>query len=167
MCCYRHTLAQVIVDKIIAIFKKNNNLIEMENQNLEEKKEEQWHTGPNRSNFNQQQNQYGNQQNNYQNGNYQQSPPYIQEANSKKILAGILAIFLGHLGIHKFVLGYNTEGIILLVLGLVGYLTACILIGYFVLAATTIIGLVEGIIYLTKSDADFHNIYIRNKKTWF
>ncbi len=163
----KEKLAQVIVDKIIAIFKKNNNLIEMENQNLEEKKEEQWHTGPNRSSFNQQQNQYGNQQNNYQNGNYQQSPPYIQEANSKKILAGILAIFLGHLGIHKFVLGYNTEGIILLVLGLVGYLTACILIGYFVLAATTIIGLVEGIIYLTKSDADFHNIYIRNKKTWF
>ncbi len=164
----KEKLAQVIVDKIIAIFNKNNNLIVMENQNSEERKEEQWHTGRTQSNFNQQQNQYNDQQNYYQQQNqYHQSPPYIQEANSKKILAGILAIILGHLGIHKFVLGYNTEGIILLVLGLVGYVTACFLIGYFILAATTIIGLVEGIIYLTKSDIDFYNTYIRNRKPWF
>ncbi len=163
----KEKLAQVIVDKIIAIFKKNNNLMTMENQNSDERKEEQWHTGPNPSNFNQQQNQYGNQQSNYQQQNNYQSSNNLQDANSKKMLAGILAIILGHLGIHKFVLGYNTEGIILLVLGLAGYLTACFLIGYFILAATTIIGLVEGIIYLTKSDEEFYNTYIRNRKTWF
>lgn len=163
----KEKLAQVIVDKIIAIFKKNNNLIAMENQNSEERKEEQWHTGPNPSNFNQQQNQYGNQQNNYQNNNYQAPPSYIQDANSKKILAGILAIFLGHLGIHKFVLGYNTEGIILLIMGLVGYVTACFIVGYFVLFVAGVIGLIEGIIYLTKSDEDFFNTYIRNRKPWF
>lgn len=163
----KEKLAQVIVDKIIAIFKKNNNLIAMENQNSEERKEEQWHTGPNPSYFNQQQNQYGNQQNNYQNNNYQAPPSYIQDANSKKILAGILAIFLGHLGIHKFVLGYNTEGIILLIMGLVGYVTACFIIGYFVLFVAGVIGLIEGIIYLTKSDEDFFNTYIRNRKPWF
>lgn len=159
----KEKLAQVIVDKIIAIFKKNNNFIAMENQNSEERKEEQWHTGPNPSNFNQQQNQYGNQQNN----NYQAPPSYIQDANSKKILAGILAIFLGHLGIHKFVLGYNTEGIILLIMGLVGYVTACFIVGYFVLFVAGVIGLIEGIIYLTKSDEDFFNTYIRNRKPWF
>lgn len=163
----KEKLAQVIVDKIIAIFKKNNNVIAMENQNSEERKEEQWHTGPNPSNFNQQQNQYGNQQNNYQNNNYQAPPSYIQDANSKKILAGILAIFLGHLGIHKFVLGYNTEGIILLIMGLVGYVTACFIVGYFVLFVAGVIGLIEGIIYLTKSDEDFFNTYIRNRKPWF
>ncbi|MEG0916437.1 MAG: NINE protein [Myroides sp.] len=139
----------------------------MENQNSEGRKEEQWHTGPNPSNFNQQQNQYGNQQNNYQNNNYQAPPSYIQDANSKKILAGILAIFLGHLGIHKFVLGYNTEGIILLIMGLVGYVTACFIVGYFVLFVAGVIGLIEGIIYLTKSDEDFFNTYIRNRKPWF
>ncbi|WP_240453361.1 MULTISPECIES: TM2 domain-containing protein [unclassified Flavobacterium] len=114
----------------------------------------------------QQNNPYGNQQNQYQQA-YQQQPAYIQEANSKKILAGILAIILGHIGVHKFVLGYNTEGIILLTLGIAGYVTACFVIGYFILFATGIIGLVEGIIYLTKSDEDFYNTYMRNRKPWF
>ena len=31
----------------------------------------------------------------------------------------------------------------------------------------SIIGLVEGIIYLTKSDADFYQTYIVDKKEWF
>jgi hypothetical protein len=34
--------------------------------------------------------------------------------SNKKILAGVLAILLGALGIHKFILGYNKEGIIYL-----------------------------------------------------
>ena len=98
---------------------------------------------------------------------YHYQPNPYQEANSKKILAGILALFLGHLGIHKFVLGYNNEGIILLVLGLIGYATACLLVGYIILFVTGIIGLVEGIIYLTKSDQDFYHTYIQHKKPWF
>lgn len=98
---------------------------------------------------------------------YQSPPPYLQDANGKKILAGVLAIVLGHLGIHKFVLGYNNEGIIMLVLGLLGYVTACFIIGYFILLATGIIGLIEGIIYLTRTDQDFFNTYIKNRKPWF
>ncbi|MGB2761195.1 MAG: NINE protein, partial [Maribacter stanieri] len=38
---------------------------------------------------------------------------------NKKILAGILAIVIGSLGIHKFILGYQKEGIIMLVVTLV------------------------------------------------
>lgn len=30
-----------------------------------------------------------------------------------------------------------------------------------------IIGLIEGIIYLTRSPADFERIYVRNKRGWF
>jgi hypothetical protein len=30
-----------------------------------------------------------------------------------------------------------------------------------------IIGLIEGIIYLTKSDQEFRNVYVNNKKEWF
>jgi len=73
----------------------------------------------------------------------------------KKILAGILGIVVGGFGVHKFVLGYTTEGIIQLVITLV----TC--------GAGSIIGLVEGIIYLTKSDEDFVRTYIQNKKGWF
>jgi TM2 domain-containing membrane protein YozV len=77
----------------------------------------------------------------------------------KKIVAGICGILLGALGVHKFILGYNTEGIILLLATL---LTCGI--GSMV---TSIIGLVEGIIYLTKSDEEFVSTYIANKKGWF
>ncbi len=73
----------------------------------------------------------------------------------KKISAGICGILLGGLGIHKFILGYKKEGIIQLILGV----CTCGLAG--------IVGLIEGIIYLTKSDEDFVKTYIQNKKGWF
>lgn len=80
----------------------------------------------------------------------------------KRILAGILGIVLGGLGIHKFILGYNTEGIIMLVTYLVGMVFCGV--PSLVIA---IIGIVEGIMYLTKSDEEFVHTYIINKKPWF
>ena len=73
----------------------------------------------------------------------------------KKILAGILAIVVGSFGVHKFILGYQKEGFIMLGITLVGILTSCFFVGIIGPAATGIIGLVEGIIYLTKSDQEF------------
>lgn len=87
--------------------------------------------------------------------------------DNKKVLAGLLAIFLGSLGIHKFILGYQKEGIILLVATVIGYATSCIGIGFFILMATGAVGLIEGIIYLTKSDEEFFNTYQAGKKPWF
>jgi len=86
---------------------------------------------------------------------------------NKKIIAGILAIVLGSLGIHKFILGYQKEGLILLGISVIGYATLCIAIGAFILMATGLIGLIEGIIYLTKSDEEFYQMYQVNKKPWF
>ncbi len=83
------------------------------------------------------------------------------------MLAGILAIILGSLGIHKFILGYQKEGIILLVATVIGYATMCFVIGSFIVMATAIVGLIEGIIYLTKSDEEFYNTYQVGKKPWF
>ena len=73
----------------------------------------------------------------------------------KKVVAGILGILIGGLGIHKFYLGYTKEGIIQLVVSVV----TCGLGG--------LIGLIEGIIYLTKSDEEFVATYINGKKGWF
>jgi len=81
----------------------------------------------------------------------------------KKVLAGVLGIVLGGLGIHKFVLGYNTEGIIMLAVSLVGAFLLCG-IPSIVMA---VIGIVEGIMYLTKSDEEFVQTYVLNKKPWF
>ena len=77
----------------------------------------------------------------------------------KKIAAGVCGILLGALGIHKFILGYTKEGIIML---LVTILTLGF--GGFIMG---IIGLIEGILYLTKSDADFVATYVNAKKGWF
>jgi TM2 domain-containing membrane protein YozV len=74
---------------------------------------------------------------------------------NKKLLAGILGILFGSLGIHKFVLGYNKEGVIQIVISFV----TC--------GAAGIIGFIEGIIYLTKSDKDFYNTYQVGKRPWF
>ena len=83
--------------------------------------------------------------------------------DNKKVLAGVLAILLGPLGIHKFILGYNKEGIILLVVTFVlGFITCGLGAGL-----TGLIGLIEGIIYLTKSDEEFYNTYQAGKKPWF
>jgi TM2 domain-containing membrane protein YozV len=57
------------------------------------------------------------------------------------------------LGIHKFYLGYTKEGVIHILL-------SCIGIG-------GIIGLIEGIIYLTKSDEEFNRTYVQGRKAWF
>ena len=73
----------------------------------------------------------------------------------KKIAAGICGILIGSLGVHKFILGYTTEGIIQIVITFV----TCGMGG--------IVGLIEGIIYLTKSDEEFVRTYIQNKKGWF
>ena len=74
---------------------------------------------------------------------------------NKKLIAGILAIVIGSLGIHKFILGYTQEGIIQIVITFV----TCGIGG--------LIGLIEGIIYLTKSDEEFYQTYQVGKKGWF
>ncbi|WP_299249412.1 NINE protein [uncultured Lacinutrix sp.] len=86
---------------------------------------------------------------------------------NKKLMAGILAILLGSLGVHKFILGYNKEGAILLGFSLIMYLLSCFAIGLLFVWIPGVIGLVEGIIYLTKSDEEFYNTYQVGKKAWF
>ena len=91
----------------------------------------------------------------------------FQSTENKKILAGILAIVLGSLGVHKFILGYQKEGFILLGVSLVAYLLSCFVIGIFFVWIAGLIGLIEGIIYLTKSDEEFYQTYQVGKKPWF
>ncbi len=62
-----------------------------------------------------------------------------------RIAAVLFAILLGGFGIHKFYLGKTTQGIL--------YLIFC---WTFIPA---IVGLIEGIVYLSMSDAAFHAKY--------
>lgn len=89
--------------------------------------------------------------------------PNLSEANSKKIAAGLCGILLGALGVHKFILGYQQEGIIMLLVCLFGGVLTCGV----ATSVMGIIGLVEGIVYLTKTDEDFFHTYMLNHKGWF
>ena len=94
---------------------------------------------------------------------YQQ--PYAQAAPNTKdhVAAGLLAIFLGSLGIHKFYLGYNTPGFIMLAVTIVGSIFSLGIAGL----AMVVISIVEGVLYLSKSQTEFEQIYVFNKKEWF
>jgi TM2 domain-containing membrane protein YozV len=76
-----------------------------------------------------------------------------EDTGNTKLVAGLLGILLGALGIHKFYLGFTTAGVIMILLACTGI--------------SGIIGLIEGIIYLTKSDEDFHRTYVVEQKQWF
>lgn len=62
-----------------------------------------------------------------------------------KVAAGVLAILLGGIGAHKFYLGRIGQGLLYLV--------------FFWTFIPALIGLIEGIIYLTMSDDSFNARY--------
>jgi TM2 domain-containing membrane protein YozV len=87
------------------------------------------------------------------------SPPLRDDRASPKIAAGICGILLGSFGVHKFILGYTGAGVIMLLVTLLTCFLAAPII--------SIIGLIEGILYLTKSDAEFVRTYVEGRKEWF
>lgn len=90
---------------------------------------------------------------------------YANEAIRQKdhVSAGLLAVFLGVFGIHKFYLGCNNAGFIMLAMSIIGGMLT------FGLAAAVIwlIAIVEGITYFTKSQTEFDRIYVLNQRDWF
>ena len=82
-----------------------------------------------------------------------------RHASSNKIAAGLCGILFGSLGIHKFILGMTKPGLIMLLVSVL----SCGILAF----PMHIIGLIEGIIYLTKSDEDFYQTYYVDKKQWF
>ena len=91
--------------------------------------------------------------------------PYQQPLVHTKghVAAGRLAIFLGVFGVHKFYLGYHTTGFIMLGVTILGsLLTIGIAAG-----VVWLIGVIEGIIYLTKSQSEFEQLYVFNKREMF
>lgn len=99
----------------------------------------------------------------YQPPCYQQpyTPPVV--AAKDHVAAGLLAIFLGWLGIHKFYLGYNTPGFVMLGVSILGGIVTFGLASFVI----WVIAIVEGVIYLTKSQSEFEQIYVMQSRDWF
>jgi TM2 domain-containing membrane protein YozV len=77
-----------------------------------------------------------------------------------------LAILVGPLGAHKFVLGYSRAGLIMLLAPVV-----VIPAGWWASTVVSLlmgtIGLIEGLIYLRQTPQQFKTRYIDAKKEWF
>ena len=101
--------------------------------------------------------------NSLKNGNETASDPTLDEIKSKKTTAGIVGIFLGAFGGHKFVLGYKREGFIYLGVSVIGGIITC----GGALAVTSIIALIESIMILTKTPEEFKRKYVDIKTPWF
>ena len=93
----------------------------------------------------------------------QYGQPMVQDWKTagadKKVVAGVCGILVGWLGVHKFILGYRTEGIIMLLVSVL----SCGMVAM----VMQVIGIVEGIMYLTKSDEEFVRTYVYGRKGWF
>jgi len=88
--------------------------------------------------------------------------------SSRKVPAGILGILLGQFGIHKFYLGMNRAGATMLFLTIASWVLTFIFWPFhYVAYAMGVIGFIEGIVYLCKSDSDFYNTYIVRRQEWF
>lgn len=90
-------------------------------------------------------------------------PPYPTRPVSRKsrVAAGLLAIFCGILGFHKFYLGYISAGIIMFLLTFFLWWTIVVPLAMF------LVSIIEGVMYLTKSDEEFQRIYVQSQKDWF
>jgi len=83
-----------------------------------------------------------------------------QWGDKNRIAAALLAVFVGHWGVHKFYLGRANAGIIMLLAGTIGWILVIPGIVNWVIA------ICEFIIYLTKSDQEFYQDYVVGDRSW-
>jgi TM2 domain-containing membrane protein YozV len=97
--------------------------------------------------------------------NYQYVPEPVWQgigsAKKEKWVAAVLAFTLGCFGIHKFYLGYKSEGIAMILITVIGSL--CLGLGAFVMY---IFALIEAVRYVTLTQEDFEQAYVINRKGW-
>jgi TM2 domain-containing membrane protein YozV len=96
---------------------------------------------------------------------YQQAPVDTGWGSREKDkwVAAVLAFVLGALGIHKFYLGYKHEGMIMLLVSIIG--AVCTLgLGTMVMG---IISLIEAVKYVILTQEDFQATYVTGRKVWF
>jgi TM2 domain-containing membrane protein YozV len=91
------------------------------------------------------------------NGVYVIAPP---ASDKNRIVAALLALFLGYWGVHKFYLGKTNAGVIMLACGTVGWLL------FIPGLVNWVISIIEFVIYLVKTDQEFYRDYVVGDRTW-
>ena len=83
----------------------------------------------------------------------------IASVSRSRVTASLFAILLGWIGLHKFYLGHTGKGIILILAGVFTFGAGLLI--------TVPLTIIEGLIYLSKSDEDFNRIYGQESRGWF
>jgi TM2 domain-containing membrane protein YozV len=83
--------------------------------------------------------------------------PTFPTTTAKRLADALLALLFGIFGVHKFSQG-NTGA------GWTRFFITCTCIGIYVTALT---GVMESILYLTKSNEEYDHLYLVQKKAWF
>ncbi len=94
-------------------------------------------------------------------GGYKTRSMGIGSVRKEKWTAVVLAFVLGTLGIHKFYLGYKSEGLAMLLITVLG---ACIAVGPMIMG---IFAIIEAVKYVTLTEEDFQATYVDGYKGWF
>ena len=94
-------------------------------------------------------------------------PPFIP-GQGNRVIAGIFGILLGAFGVHKFIAGLNTGGVIMLCTTIGSFFVSgfCCMLAFAPLVMA-IIGVIEGIMYLCCTDEEFYFKYVVQKRQWF
>lgn len=83
-------------------------------------------------------------------------------SDKSKLVAGLLQIFLGSLGVGRFYIGDNTTGAIQLGLTIIGYITAIFIVGIFIVFGVAVWALIDGIMMLTGNVRDKNGLKLGN-----
>ena len=75
----------------------------------------------------------------------------------------MLVLCLCWLGVNRVALGYSTSGFIMLGTSIWGGILTLSVASW----AIWVIAIVEGIFYLSKSQTEFEQMYVINKREWF
>lgn len=89
--------------------------------------------------------------------------PYTGQpmSDKSKVAAGLLQIFLGSLGVGRFYTGHTAIAVWMLVLTVVGWVTAIFLVGFLLIAAAGIWSFVDGVILLATDSTDSRGLKLR------
>jgi TM2 domain-containing membrane protein YozV len=94
---------------------------------------------------------------------YGQAPPQVN-----RMAAGLCGIFLGWLGVHKFIINLPRPATIMCLTSVGSIFAGCCFFPFWIaFLVMGVIGFVEGVIYLNKSDEQFYQDYVIERRAWF
>lgn len=84
-------------------------------------------------------------------------------SSADRNVAAVLAILFGAFGVHKFYLRYYLPACLMLGITLLGGFVGLPLMSW----AVWVVAIIEGVLYLSKSQAQFYQTYVAGRREWF